>query len=179
MRDQSRCALLERECAGARNAYCVCNHRSLRGATSSRRALYLQEVCIAPPLLVVIHPLSHTDAKHPRPLLPERVVNSSLSAVLNDKVHMRTQLQADSIGTNVPGRYQDAVAPISRSSECRVSRGAHMPRCAPHQPVLPLPYCSTCSRVTLCEGDLSQSDVFTPVALIKGLLSSSVFTRLL
>ena len=87
LRDRSRCALLERECAGARNTYCVCDHRSLRGATPSRRALYLQEVCIAPPLLVVIHPLSHTDAKHPRPFLPERVVNSSLSAVLNDKVH--------------------------------------------------------------------------------------------
>ena len=177
MRDQSRCALLERECAGARNAYCVCNHRSLRGATSSRRALYLQEVCIAPPLLVVIHPLSHTDAKHPRPLLPERVVNSSLSAVLNDKVHMRTQLQADSIGTNVPGRYQDAVAPISRSSECREERTCPAALRTASSPSLP--YCSTCSRVTLCEGDLSQSDVFTPVALIKGLLSSSVFTRLL
>lgn len=88
-----------------------------------------------------------------RQFIPER--STERQGPLNDK---RTQLvPMCPVGTN-------AVAPISRSS---VSRGAHMPRCAPHQPVLALPDCSTCSRVTLCEGPLPKSDVFTPVALIK------------
>ena len=161
MRDHSRCALLERECAGARNTYCVCDHRSLRGATPSRRALYLQgsvhRAALAgrdPPFVAHRRQASTAfPSRASHQFIPER--STERQGPLNDK---RTQLvPMCPVGTN-------AVAPISRSS---VSRGAHMPRCAPHQPVLALPNCSTCSRVTLCEGPLPKSDVFTPVTLIK------------